>query len=76
MSHDRVEYIVQLGHVWQGFDAEQMQEWLSNAGFSSPRYRPLPADPEAKGPSLFVATARKAVIPSAARDLGSGGGEL
>ena len=61
MSHDRVEYIVQLGHVWQGFDAEQMQAWLSDAGFSSPRYRPLPADPEARGPSLFVATARKAV---------------
>src|SRR5689334_10655796 len=59
MSHDRVEYIVQLGHVWQGFDADQMKDWLGNAGFSSCRYRPLPADPEAKGPTLFVATGRK-----------------
>jgi ArsR family transcriptional regulator len=59
MSHDRVEYVVQLGHVWQGFDAEQMKEWLSNAGFSSCRYRPLPADPDARGPSLFVASARR-----------------
>jgi len=59
MSHDRVEYVVQLGHVWQGFDAEQMKEWLSNAGFASCRYRPLPADPDARGPSLFVASARK-----------------
>ena len=33
MSHDRVEYVVQLGHVWQGFDGEQMKEWLRNAGF-------------------------------------------
>jgi ArsR family transcriptional regulator len=59
MSHDRVEYIVQLGHVWQGFDAEQMKEWLTNAGFTSSRYRSLPADPDARGPSLFVASARK-----------------
>lgn len=60
MSHDRVEYVVQLGHVWQGFDGEQVKEWLSNAGFTSCRYRPLPADPEAKGPTLFVASARNA----------------
>jgi SAM-dependent methyltransferase len=60
MSHDRIEYIVQLGHVWQGFDGEQVKEWLTNAGFRAARYRPLPADPEAKGPTLFVASARKA----------------
>jgi len=59
MSHDRVDYIVQLGHVWQGFDGEQVKEWLTNAGFTSCRYRPLPADPEAKGPTLFVASARR-----------------
>ena len=58
MSHDRVEYVVQLGHVWQGFDGEQVKEWLANAGFTACRYRPLPADPEAKGPALFVATAQ------------------
>jgi ubiquinone/menaquinone biosynthesis C-methylase UbiE len=58
MSHDRVEYVVQLGHVWQGFDGEQVKEWLHNAGFVSCRYRPLPDDPEAKGPTLFVASAR------------------
>ena len=57
-SHDRVEYIVQLGHVWQGFDGEQVKEWLHNAGFVSCRYRPLPDDPEATGPTLFVASAR------------------
>lgn len=59
MSHDRIEYVVQLGHVWQGFDGDQMKQWLSGAGFTSCRYRPLPADPEAKGPTLFVASARK-----------------
>lgn len=60
MSHDRIEYMVQLGHVWQGFDGEQVKEWLTNAGFKAPRYRALPADPAAKGPTLFAASARKA----------------
>ncbi|HEY4129538.1 MAG TPA: metalloregulator ArsR/SmtB family transcription factor [Gemmatimonadaceae bacterium] len=59
MSHDRVDYVVQLGHVWQGFDGDQVKDWLVNAGFESPRYRPLPADPDAKGPTLFVAVATK-----------------
>jgi ArsR family transcriptional regulator len=59
MSHDRADYIVQLGHVWQGFDGEQVKEWLANAGFTRCRYRPLPVDPAAKGPSLFVASARR-----------------
>ena len=61
MSHDRIDYVVQLGHVWQGFDGEQVKEWLVDAGLESPRYRALPADPEAKGPTLFVASARKAL---------------
>jgi hypothetical protein len=60
MSHDRVDYVIQLGHVWQGFDAEQMKQWLTEAGFHASRYRALPADPAATGPTLFVASARKA----------------
>jgi ArsR family transcriptional regulator len=59
MSHDRVDYVLQLGHVWQGFDGEQVKEWLGRAGFTSCRYRPLPADPDATGPTLFAASARK-----------------
>lgn len=59
MSHDRVDYVVQLGHVWQGFDGPQMTAWLEGAGFASCRYQPLPVAPEAKGPTLFVATGRK-----------------
>jgi ArsR family transcriptional regulator len=59
MSHDRVEYVVQLGHVWQGFDGDEVKQWLADAGFTACRYRPLPADPDAKGPALFVASGRK-----------------
>jgi len=59
MSHDRVDYVIQLGHVWQGFDGSQVIEWLEAAGFSACRYQSLPAAPEAKGPMLFVASGRK-----------------
>jgi ArsR family transcriptional regulator len=71
MSHDRIEYVVQLGHVWQGFDGDQVKEWLTDAGFTACRYRALPDDPDAKGPTLFVASGRNGragVIPSEARD--------
>lgn len=57
--HDRTEYGVQLGHVWQGFDEEQVGAWLRDAGFESSRYRVLPADPAATGPSLFAAVATR-----------------
>jgi ArsR family transcriptional regulator len=57
MPHDRDEYRQQMGHVWQGFSAEQMTEWLSAAGFDHVRYAPLPVDSSAQGPALFVVRA-------------------
>jgi len=57
--HERTDYAIQLGHVWQGFDEAQVIDWLEGTGFEGCRYRALPADPAAKGPSLFTATARK-----------------
>ena len=58
-SHDRAEYAVQLGHIWQGFDAAQVTEWLTTAGFTACRYRLLPNDGAGRSPALFVASARK-----------------
>ncbi len=58
--HDREEYRQQMGHVWLGFSAEQLASWLEPAGLERLVYRALPADPSAKGPTLFAATARKA----------------
>jgi SAM-dependent methyltransferase len=55
--HDREEYRQRMGHVWQGFSSEQLGGWLEAAGWTSYRYHPLPADPAAKGPTLFAATA-------------------
>ena len=59
MSHEREEYSMQMGHVWQGFSEEQVRSWVTDAGLSVARYRVLPADPKAKGPALFSLVAKK-----------------
>lgn len=59
LPHGRTELTVQMAHRWQGFEREQIHHWFAAAGFSDVRYQPLPADPAAKGPALFVASATK-----------------
>jgi ArsR family transcriptional regulator len=59
-EHDRAEYRQQMGHVWLGFSRAQVEQWLGAAGFGGVRVRALPADPQAKGPGLFVASAQRA----------------
>ena len=60
LPHAREEYRAEMGHVWLGFGDEQMGAWLAEAGFDRARYVPLPADPDAQGPTLFAASARAA----------------
>ena len=59
LRHDRREYQLQMGHVWLGFEPTQMTDWLAAAGFEQIRIRPLPPAPQAKGPALFAAGARR-----------------
>ena len=63
VPHEREEYRAQMGHVWLGFAEDTMLRHFDQAGFVAPRYLPQPSDTQAKGPRLFVATARR---PSAA----------
>ncbi len=58
--HEREEYRREMGHLWLGLPVERLDSWLRNAGFEGARVCPLPPDPEAKGPALFAATARRA----------------
>lgn len=58
LPHDREDFVAQLGHIWQGFNEEQITAWLTTAGFSSTRYRPMAHDPSDRTPGLFVCTAR------------------
>jgi ArsR family transcriptional regulator len=59
LPHDREGYRQQMGHVWLGFAEDQTARLLADAGFGRTRIVPLPADPKAKGPALFVATGEK-----------------
>jgi ubiquinone/menaquinone biosynthesis C-methylase UbiE/DNA-binding transcriptional ArsR family regulator len=59
LPHDREEYKQQMGHVWLGFGDDQVRRLLASAGFASPRIVALAADPDARGPALFVASASK-----------------
>ncbi|MDQ3170004.1 MAG: metalloregulator ArsR/SmtB family transcription factor [Acidobacteriota bacterium] len=59
LPHDREEYKQQMGHVWLGFGGEHMAKLLEGAGFEGIRVHALPAASAAKGPALFVATARR-----------------
>ncbi len=57
LPHPHEEYRRDLGHVGLGFSPETITQFLENAGFTSSRCMPLRADPLAKGPTLFVASA-------------------
>lgn len=59
VRHGRTEYREQMGHVWEGFEREQMRGWLSETGFQAIAHHPLPGPPEARGPRLFAAVATK-----------------
>ena len=59
LSHDRESYRQQMGHVWLGFSDDHVRQMLTAAGFSDIRIITLPPDARAKGPGLFVVTARR-----------------
>jgi len=59
LEHDRHEYQQRMGHVWLGFAHAQITGWLEDAGFDRVRLRPLPPAPQASGPALFAAAARR-----------------
>ena len=59
LPHEREDYRQTMGHVWLGFTEKQMTQWLHAAGFKDVRWRVMPPESKAKGPSLFVATARR-----------------
>jgi ubiquinone/menaquinone biosynthesis C-methylase UbiE/DNA-binding transcriptional ArsR family regulator len=59
MPHEHEEYRQTMGHVWMGFGERQCARLASGAGFEGFHWQPLAVDPRAKGPALFVATAKK-----------------
>jgi ubiquinone/menaquinone biosynthesis C-methylase UbiE/DNA-binding transcriptional ArsR family regulator len=59
LPHDHREYQQTMGHVWLGFEGDQLAEWFAEAGLGDLRVTALAAEAQAKGPALFAATARK-----------------
>ena len=59
LPHDRESYRQQMGHVWLGFSDEHVRRLFQEAGFEDVRIVSVPPDAKAKGPGLFVATARR-----------------
>jgi ArsR family transcriptional regulator len=60
LPHEHEEYRQSMGHVWLGISEKQVSQWLHTAGFKNPRWQELPPESKTRGPSLFVATARRA----------------
>jgi SAM-dependent methyltransferase/DNA-binding transcriptional ArsR family regulator len=59
--HAHEEYRHDMGHAWLGFAEPQLLAWTAAAGLVDTRVVSLPPDPEARGPALFVLTARRPV---------------
>jgi len=57
--HEHESYRREMGHVWLGFAADEVERRLAAAGFERIRISTLPPDPQAKGPGLFAAGAFK-----------------
>jgi ArsR family transcriptional regulator len=57
--HGRTEYQQTMGHRWLGFEENTVRIWFEAAGLRRGRVIPLAPDVNAKGPTLFVATATK-----------------
>jgi ArsR family transcriptional regulator len=65
--HDRDEYQRDMGHVWLGFAADTLGPLVAAAGLEGFDYINLPADLDARGPSLFVARARRGRLAGVTR---------
>jgi len=61
--HEHEEYRQQMGHVWLGFGEDQLRRLGDQSGLDVRRIAPLVPVTEAKGPTLFAATAIKPVAP-------------
>jgi ArsR family transcriptional regulator len=59
LPHDHEEYRRQMGHVWLGFGGDQLKGLLAGAGFEDVRIVHQHSNPDARGPALFVAGARR-----------------
>lgn len=58
-EHDRAEMSEEMGHQWPGFGSERLTRFLVESGLEPGPFVPLPPDPDARGPLLFLQGARR-----------------
>jgi SAM-dependent methyltransferase len=61
--HGDESFARRLGQARLGFAPDELARALGAAGLASPTIRPLPPEPGARGPALFIATARQPAGP-------------
>ncbi|MCC7043819.1 MAG: ArsR family transcriptional regulator, partial [Acidobacteria bacterium] len=59
--HEHEDYRQQMGHVWLGFSDDHLRRLCEQSGLDLRRVAPLVPVTEARGPTLFAATAVKPV---------------
>jgi ArsR family transcriptional regulator len=64
LPHDRDDFRRQLGQQSLGFEPQRMELMLREAGFSGATVRPLPPEPQSKGPALFLAAGQRHMTAS------------
>ncbi len=61
LPHDRDEFRRQMEQSCRGFALDELNRMLGTAGFSDVECRPLDAEPNVKGPALFLATGTRSI---------------
>jgi len=56
LRHDREDFRHQMEQYWPGFSEQELADLLTSAGLNDPVIRPLPPEPEARGPALLLAS--------------------
>lgn len=59
LPHDRDDFRRQMEQQHAGFEPAEMEKMMAEAGLSNVVVRPLPPEPNVKGPALFIATGKK-----------------
>ncbi len=59
LRHDRDDLRRDLGQSRMGFEPPEIEKAMKAAGLTAVKLRPIPPDPGATGPALFVASGLK-----------------
>ena len=59
LPHDREDFLRQMGQTRLGFEPRELEKLMRDAGFATITIRPLPPEPNAKGPAMFLAVGEK-----------------